>query len=120
MKTESQIAEQVTRILTGEERRRSGRTTRIIDDLVNDFFTLGVAICRDHHDSEAMHNYVTTMVLRRINAEHHAAFALDNVNHIVVNTAHPEGKKIYAEVMATIDNLSGKWIHKVQPKPFGV
>lgn len=50
--------------------RRTGRTTRIIDQCVQEFFTQGYTICLDHHPSDRMSEYVLNRVVHRLSSEH--------------------------------------------------
>lgn len=50
--------------------RRSGRTTRIVDKCIQDFFDKGFVICFDHHPTNEMHQYVQKLVYERLMREH--------------------------------------------------
>jgi hypothetical protein len=53
--------------------RRSGRTTRIVDKLIQNLFTDGFVVCQDHYPSHDMELYVMRKILQRLNIEHHIA-----------------------------------------------
>jgi len=50
--------------------RRSGRTTRLIDSSIQELFSRGYVICRDHYPTKKMAKYVFERVLKRVYAEH--------------------------------------------------
>lgn len=50
--------------------RRSGRTTRMVDSLIQWYFREGYVICRDHHDSEMAHRGIAEKVRERLRTEH--------------------------------------------------
>ena len=50
--------------------RRSGRTTRIIDQCVQNFFKDGFVYCLDHCLSKDMNKYVQERVFKRLLFEH--------------------------------------------------
>lgn len=50
--------------------RRSGRTTRIADRCVQEFFKEGYTICVDHHSTFKAHKYLLDIVRRRLSREH--------------------------------------------------
>lgn len=59
------------------ELRRTGRTTRLVDQLVQDFFTTGRAVVLDHwwHGKQDMgevqsKEYILNVFLRRLKFEH--------------------------------------------------
>ena len=61
---------QIERGMVDYGERRSGRTTRIIDQCVQDFFKDGFAYCLDHYPSEDMNKYVQERVFKRLLFEH--------------------------------------------------
>lgn len=51
--------------------RRSGRTTRLADNCIQELFTKGYTICRDHYtESELPSRLLFDIVVRRLNSEH--------------------------------------------------
>jgi hypothetical protein len=50
--------------------RRSGRTTRIVDQAIQELFKNGYVFCRDHYPSKQMTEYVFKKVLKRLDFEH--------------------------------------------------
>ena len=70
--------------------RRSGRTTRIIDQCVQEFFADGFTVCRDHYPSKHMHEYVYRRVWKRLYDEHNVGVWAekpvgDSKNYIIAN-----------------------------------
>ena len=57
-------------ILKEEEKRGTGRTTRIIDKCIQHFFKDGYVTCNDHHDDYNNHREVTNRVKQRLILEH--------------------------------------------------
>lgn len=49
--------------------RRSGRTTRIVDRLIQQLYTTGEAIARDHDNRTESHRRVATLMKRRLDTE---------------------------------------------------
>lgn len=67
--------------------RRVGNTTRIVDDLVQDFFTKGECYCYDHfHSSPEIRTHlkkrVMQLVINRLIREH----SLESEKHFFVDT----------------------------------
>lgn len=52
------------------ELRRTGRTTRLIDKAIQDFFTKGKAVLVDHHSSHDSNMYLLRRFLKRLVDEH--------------------------------------------------
>lgn len=50
--------------------RRSGRTTRIADAIIQRLFTEGKSEYKDHHYSEASQDYLLDIVIKRLFNEH--------------------------------------------------
>lgn len=50
--------------------RRSGMTTRLADQYIQELFTTGYVEVRDHVDTRQMHEYLWKMVIRRLQFEH--------------------------------------------------
>lgn len=53
-----------------EEKRRSGRSTRLIDAAIQILFQQGYVRCKDHFDHPDAHRILFEKVLRRIKSEH--------------------------------------------------
>lgn len=71
--------------------RRNGKTTRFVDQLIQDFFQTGIAICIEHSDRENFHKnrYTVDSFLRRLKAEHgNIGYTIDYVNS-TVTANHP-------------------------------
>ena len=66
--------------------RRSGRTTRIVDECIQTLFIEGEVYCHDHYPSDAMDEFVFHKVVTRLGYEH---------NGLVFNI-HP--KKLHIEL----------------------
>ncbi len=50
--------------------RRTGRTTKIVDKIIDELFKNGEAICKDHYDSYESHKRVAGIVWTRLLSEH--------------------------------------------------
>lgn len=50
--------------------RRTGRTTRIVDALIQDFFTTGRCLVKDHYWTSQADRLVLKKTLRRLSVEH--------------------------------------------------
>jgi len=50
--------------------RSTGRTIRIIDELIQKLFTTGKCVCRDHWDTPDTSRFLAEMVVRRMTYEH--------------------------------------------------
>lgn len=50
--------------------RRSGRTIKLVDKAVNELFTNGEAIVKDHYDSRESHTDLLKLIIRRLHTEH--------------------------------------------------
>ena len=50
--------------------RKSGRTTRIVDEAIQTLFTKGRVYVRDHHSTLKMDRYCYDIVVRRLHSEH--------------------------------------------------
>ncbi len=53
-----------------ESQRNTGRTTRLVDQYIQEFFEKGEVIVRDHEDRSAHHLRCTYLILRRLKLEH--------------------------------------------------
>lgn len=51
--------------------RRTGQSTRLVDQYVQQLFTFGEIEVRDHFDSVSLHELLTERVLLRLKNEHH-------------------------------------------------
>jgi hypothetical protein len=58
--------------------RRFGATTRLIDSAVQELFTIGVAVTRDHHGSDNATKDFHTRLLDRLYREHRLKSELDH------------------------------------------
>ena len=58
--------------------RRSGRTTRIVDKLIQQLYTTGEAIARDHDNRAESHRRIATLMKRRLELEHGNRFKFDH------------------------------------------
>ena len=84
--------------------RRSGRTTKIVNGLIEDFFTTGIADCYDHHPTNEMHEYVMKAVLKRLGYEFNfpkEEIIIDKQRIILVNKLIPTAVKKYCELKIT-------------------
>ena len=50
--------------------RQSGRSTRLIDDYVQELFNNGIIKVYDHHNTPLAHRFLFDNVLRRLSIEH--------------------------------------------------
>jgi hypothetical protein len=50
--------------------RATGRTTRIIDNLIQELFTTGKCTCIDHYDTPESSRFLAEKVVRRMTYEH--------------------------------------------------
>ena len=50
--------------------RRSGRSTRLIDEYIQELFTTGRVRVLDHHSSREAHNDLFVRVITRLKVEH--------------------------------------------------
>lgn len=58
-----------------EESRKSGRTTRIVDEAIQKLFEEGSVIIKDHYGSEAADRLALNILLRRLYIEHGCSVA---------------------------------------------
>lgn len=58
-------------------KRRSGRTTRLVDYYIQKLFTTGEIKIKDHHDTEQAHKLIFNKIRRRLSEEHRGV--LDNM-----------------------------------------
>ena len=66
------------------DERRSGRTTRIVNEIIEELFKNGEAICEDHYNSSDSNRMLSKLVWRRLNSEHpHVATIFDSSNGIL-------------------------------------
>lgn len=82
--------------------RRSGRTTRIVDQLVGEFLSNGIADCFDHYPSEDMYKYVTEKVYYRLKFEHNITtddIKVDRDRNILVNLLIPSAMEEYKKLI---------------------
>lgn len=83
-------------------KRRSGRTTKIVDQLISDFFTEGIANCYDHYPTNDMYEYVMHKVLGRLEYEHNfpiKEIKIDMQRNILVNKLIPDSTIRYTELI---------------------
>lgn len=74
----------VVEIISGG--RASGRTTRIVDKLIQDFFNNGACYVYDHHASQNARNNVAHILLLRLESEHGISrnqIKIDKKNNII-------------------------------------
>ncbi len=57
--------------------RRSGRTTRIVDRLIQRLYTTGEAVAYDHHNKMESHHRLAGLVKRRLDMEHGGRYKFD-------------------------------------------
>ena len=50
--------------------RRTGRTTRTIDDAIQDLFHTGKCVLRDHYGTKQADNYLLEKTVQRLQHEH--------------------------------------------------
>lgn len=60
--------------------RRSGRTTRIIDQAIQDLFNNGSTLVLDHHRTEKMDERTFKIFLKRLHNEHQIV-----ENHLIID-----------------------------------
>jgi hypothetical protein len=58
--------------------RRSGRTTRIVDRLIQQLYTTGEACAYDHHNSSESDKRVAKLMMRRLYHEHGGRYKFDS------------------------------------------
>ena len=57
--------------------RRSGRSTRIIDEAIQALFTKGEVVIRDHYDRTEVHQQLANRMKRRLDTEHGGRYKFD-------------------------------------------
>ena len=57
--------------------RRSGRTTRRADYIIQELYTIGEATIRDHHNRIESHHRLANIVKRRLDMEHGGRYKFD-------------------------------------------
>jgi hypothetical protein len=69
--------------------RRSGRTTRLADTCVQEFFKNGFTVCRDHYPGYRMNDYLWNIVMKRLTLEHPRIelHARKNPNYVIAESA---------------------------------
>ena len=91
--------------------RRSGRTTRLADQLVQDFFNTGVAWCIDHHsgNSKEMNVRLHRIVFDRLHHEHGittfgpSKIRLRVTDSLIIDTANPKYEETLHEIEKAIN-----------------
>jgi len=53
--------------------RRTGRTTRLADDMIQELFKEGEVCVKDHCDNNRYHDWLTERILNRLKFEHNIA-----------------------------------------------
>lgn len=78
--------------------RRSGRTTRIVDECIQEFFRDGYVACYDHYGSRAMNEMVQKRVCARLYSEHRLRdfkhFRENGVYMVALNECVDEAKEV--------------------------
>ncbi len=74
--------------------RQSGRTTRLADNCIQEIFTKGFTICRDHFASIEMNLYLFDIVYDRLRREHQFSLGrlIINRNDKYITTKEWESK----------------------------
>jgi hypothetical protein len=57
--------------------RRQGNTTRLADQCIQELFTKGKCVCKDHINTRRMDEYLMRIVHQRLRVEHRSIF--DNI-----------------------------------------
>lgn len=59
-----------------DQNRRTGRTTRLVDEAIQTIFTKGTWTARDHYDDIHAHRTLFQRVMDRLNREHNFSYYL--------------------------------------------
>lgn len=70
--------------------RRTGRTTRLVDQYIQMLFKDGQIIIRDHHDTDKMHEFTFRTVLTRLQVEHPGVMVESNKQSFTIRLKNNE------------------------------
>lgn len=62
--------EQILELIEELTVRGTGRTTRLVDQAIQDLFTKGVVLVKDHFDDRQADRYLTERIKKRLDYEH--------------------------------------------------
>ena len=75
-----------------DKERSTGRTIRIVDKLIQELFTKGWCVCKDHYDTPESSRLLADKVLRRLTYEHsQKAIVSYGANHPYIELNKKEG-----------------------------